>query len=719
MASIIGFGGPRDNVGDITTIVINPGYPIIFNTSAGFTVSISAYGSSTPEVVATFENGLIANANEYSPGVPSSTTIRLFWPRITYGVKQLRINDASSENFPITFEVGIRQSSNLGGLIGTYEGKAGDIITLRVSNGIVYYNPSGFTVSFFPYGSTVAEAVATFGNGLITNASSFSPGPNFGGGTLSTAPRVMIPPLSVGTKQIRLNDSSSSNLATLTIYKGFDLKPTSLGLDGDATSTVTLELQNETGLGFNEPGLVISIGGEATTITSRSATTATVVVGMTGQSPGLKTIELSATKRTTTTYTDAFNYTGSARIISITPSVGVNGVPNNVEITGVNFVAPATVTFQGTSASSIVVVSPTKITCTLAPESRSGYVYVTTPNGPTLLARQAIAFTLPPIFASGANPPVINVSTVSINATTSSNNESSVGSSIDTYDASGVGLGFTKNHYHQVYKGTDQIHEALITQHGTGQLISRVSAVGFKGSVRVDSVVSINSALRSHFATRVYIHDGTHVTGFQQLHTPVNPDGTAVSDETSLVALRFGFDDTNVYSVITVEELSLGGVNEFTATNSAFLFPIAPASLPPIDAPNFAIVGAMGASLGNDAYARMRSNLIAMKDLVEAEHNATTGNHEVPLSRFDGYSLAYDGVVVAPTNVGAWTWVKIASSGYSTKRFLQPALVGAAGSGIVVPTLCYATSGVYVRLLRITSGITNDFTMKCVSISDT
>ncbi len=66
-------------------------------------------------------------------------------------------------------------------------------------------------------------------------------------------------------------------------------------------------------------------------------------------------------------------------ITSFTPANRCPG--GTVTITGTNFVAPATVTFGGVAAASVVIGSPTSITATVAAGGASGVIGVTTPGG--------------------------------------------------------------------------------------------------------------------------------------------------------------------------------------------------------------------------------------------------------------------------------------------------------------------------------------------------
>jgi hypothetical protein len=69
-------------------------------------------------------------------------------------------------------------------------------------------------------------------------------------------------------------------------------------------------------------------------------------------------------------------------VISVSPKSGPTNGGTSVTLTGTNFISGATVSFGGTAAGSVVVVSPMKITATTPPQKRgAATVAVTNPNG--------------------------------------------------------------------------------------------------------------------------------------------------------------------------------------------------------------------------------------------------------------------------------------------------------------------------------------------------
>ena len=108
---------------------------------------------------------------------------------------------------------------------------------------------------------------------------------------------------------------------------------------------------------------VVVVNGTQITATtpagSAGAVTVTVTVG--GQSGSLA---------------NGFTYIGPPTVTSVSPNNGPTAGGTAVTITGTNFAAGATVTFGGTAATNVVVVSGTQITAT-TPAAAAGAVTVT------------------------------------------------------------------------------------------------------------------------------------------------------------------------------------------------------------------------------------------------------------------------------------------------------------------------------------------------------
>jgi IPT/TIG domain/Bacterial Ig domain len=115
----------------------------------------------------------------------------------------------------------------------------------------------------------------------------------------------------------------------------------------------------------------------ATTPASSAGTTAVTVSNPGGQSGSLP---------------GAFTYIASPTVSSVAPNNGPQAGRTAVTITGTNFVAGATVTFGGTVATNVVVVSGTQITAT-TPAGSAGAVTVTVANSTGLSGSLAGGFT--------------------------------------------------------------------------------------------------------------------------------------------------------------------------------------------------------------------------------------------------------------------------------------------------------------------------------------
>jgi hypothetical protein len=161
-------------------------------------------------------------------------------------------------------------------------------------------------------------------------------------------------------------------------------------------------------------------GGTAVTLTGTNFVTgATVTFGGTGAT---SVVVVSATQITATTaahaagavnvvvtnpdtqsgsLTNGFTYVAAPTVTSVSPSSGTTAGGTAVTVTGTNFMTGATVTFGGTGATNVVVVSATQITATTAAHAAGAVnVVVTNPdtqsgtlvNGYTYTTSVAIGF---------------------------------------------------------------------------------------------------------------------------------------------------------------------------------------------------------------------------------------------------------------------------------------------------------------------------------------
>jgi hypothetical protein len=147
-----------------------------------------------------------------------------------------------------------------------------------------------------------------------------------------------------------------------------------------------------TGTGF-VAGAVVKFGTvaatgvvvvSATTITCNSPAQAAGTVNVTVTTPG---------GTSATVATDQYTYNPIPVVTSIKPSAGPTTGGTKVTITGTGFIAGATVKLGTVSASNVVVVSATSITCVTPPESAATVDLTVTTLGGTSAVVPADEFT--------------------------------------------------------------------------------------------------------------------------------------------------------------------------------------------------------------------------------------------------------------------------------------------------------------------------------------
>jgi hypothetical protein len=124
-------------------------------------------------------------------------------------------------------------------------------------------------------------------------------------------------------------------------------------------------------------GATVTIGGSAATgvvVVNSTTITVTTPAGTVGPA----TVAVTANGQTGN-LTGGFIYVGAPTVTSVSPNNGSNLGATAVTISGTNFAAGATVTFGGTAATSVSVVSSTMITAT-TPAGNPGAVTVTVTN---------------------------------------------------------------------------------------------------------------------------------------------------------------------------------------------------------------------------------------------------------------------------------------------------------------------------------------------------
>jgi hypothetical protein len=150
--------------------------------------------------------------------------------------------------------------------------------------------------------------------------------------------------------------------------------PTVSSVSPNSGSTAGGTAVTITGTNF-ATGATVTFGGTAATnivVASSTSITATTPPG----SPGAVTVSVSGQSGN---LTSGFTYIATPTVSSISPYSGSTAGGTAVTITGTNFVAGATVTFGGTAATNVLVVSGTQITAT-TPVGSAGAVTVTVTN---------------------------------------------------------------------------------------------------------------------------------------------------------------------------------------------------------------------------------------------------------------------------------------------------------------------------------------------------
>jgi hypothetical protein len=180
-------------------------------------------------------------------------------------------------------------------------------------------------------------------------------------------------------------------------------------------TTVTI-----TGTGF-VPGSTVSFGAlgsqnpvvyNSTSISAVSPADSAGIVNITVTTPG---------GASATSAADKFTYYPLPTVSSITPTAGPTAGGTTVTVTGTNFIAGASVTFGGVSATNVTVTNATTLTCQ-SPAGSTGAVdvVVTTTNGSstTSTADRFTYVVLPSVSAISPNSgPIAGGTTVAVNGT--------------------------------------------------------------------------------------------------------------------------------------------------------------------------------------------------------------------------------------------------------------------------------------------------------------
>lgn len=208
------------------------------------------------------------------------------------------------------------------------------------------------------------------------------------------------------TVQVSLRDDTTaggSDLTTavqtftITIYPPpptiSSLSPNAGPVTGGNTVTIT-------GANFISPATVTFRGVTASNVNVVSSTTitATAPAGTTGTASVIVT-----TAAGTNAANSLYTYVTAPTLTGVSPPAGTTAGGTAVTLTGTNFTTPATVTFNGTSASSVTLVNSTTITAvTPARTAGAASVLVSTPGG-TNSANSLYTYIAPPVI-TGVSP---------------------------------------------------------------------------------------------------------------------------------------------------------------------------------------------------------------------------------------------------------------------------------------------------------------------------
>jgi hypothetical protein len=305
---------------------------LIFGANTVYTITAAAGSGFTSRVI-TSPDGDIAEDEVVTTAGSNSATATLAWP----GPWIMQMVTFSAVTGPAPTVASVSPST------GTTSG--GTAVTITGTN--------------FAAGATVTIGGAAATNVLVVN------------GTTITA---TTPTGSAGAAVVTVTANGQNG--SLTNGFTYVAPPAVMSVSPNTGTTAGGTAVTITGTNF-APGAMVTIGGTAATnvvvasATQITATTpassagaATVTVTVNGQSGSL---------------TNGFTYVVPPTVSSVSPNTGSTAGGTAVTITGTNFARGATVTFGGTAATNVVVVSATQITAT-TPAGSAGAVTVTVTN---------------------------------------------------------------------------------------------------------------------------------------------------------------------------------------------------------------------------------------------------------------------------------------------------------------------------------------------------
>ena len=213
----------------------------------------------------------------------------------------------------------------------------------------------------------------------------------------ATSATCITPAASAGTSTVVItnSDSQPSISAVSYTYRPAAIVTNIVPPKGPATGGTLLTVS---GTGF-VTGATVRIGGTlsctpVTFVSSMSLTCTTVA-----KAAGAYTVGVTNTDGQAGTPASSFTYSPAPTVTSVSQNKGPINGGTNVTVTGTGFVLGAGVSFGGSACGSVLVTSPTSLTCTTT-SHLAGAVAVTVTNVDTQFGSAAAAFTYQP-------PPVV------------------------------------------------------------------------------------------------------------------------------------------------------------------------------------------------------------------------------------------------------------------------------------------------------------------------
>ena len=238
-------------------------------------------------------------------------------------------------------------------------------------------------------------AVTITGTGFLGGATVKLGGSSATGVTVvsSTSITATTPAHSSGSVNVVVtnSDSQSGTLTNGYSYNPSNPAPTVSKVSPSSGSTAGGSAISITGTGFLA-GATVKLGGSsATGVTVVSSTSITATTP--AHSAGSASIVVTNTDGQSGTLTNGYSYVNPAPSVSaVTPNAGPGAGGAAVTITGTNFLTGATVSFGGTAATGVTVVSSTSITAT-TPSHPAGTVNVVVINSDNQSGSLANAYT--------------------------------------------------------------------------------------------------------------------------------------------------------------------------------------------------------------------------------------------------------------------------------------------------------------------------------------